>query len=76
MDFREKIKDAEQLKCEQMMDDMYKDVKSYISNSEFSIWFKTFLREQKNLEQSNLKLLVDEKSHENVGMNPPWCYRK
>lgn len=38
-------------------------------------WFKEFLREMKNLEEGWLKKLVEEKSFENSGLNPPFCYR-
>jgi hypothetical protein len=37
-------------------------------------WFREILRDGKNVEQGWLKKLVEEKSFENDGLNPPFCY--
>jgi len=38
-------------------------------------WYKELLRENKNNEQVYLKKLVEEKTYENEGLNPPFCYK-
>lgn len=48
---------------------------SYPIDNEFIIWYKTFLREQKNAEEKRLKELIKEKRFENEGLNSPFYYK-
>ena len=51
------------------------DKLTFNPNDELVIWYKQHLREEKNSNQIWLKKLVEEKTHENQGLNPPYLYR-
>lgn len=44
-------------------------------DDEFVQWIRSFLREQKNDNDSWLKELTLERRYENAGLNPPGCYK-
>lgn len=46
------------------------DRDTYPPLDELVIWLKEFIREEKNSEQRWLKMLVEEKTAENEGLNP------
>ena len=47
----------------------------YKNNIDIPEWFKIHLRECKNIEEVHLKKLIEYKTFENQGLNPPFCYK-
>ncbi len=81
MDFKEMelktlIKNAERrlYDIKKMLEEIHKDKTSFPPQDELVVWFKTHLRDVKNSEQTRLKDLVEERTNENEGLNPPWFY--
>jgi hypothetical protein len=58
----------------QLLESVYKDTE-FDKESDFYIWYIKYLREMKNMEESWLKELIDEKTNYNGGLNPPFCYK-
>lgn len=58
-----------------LIEEVYKDKINFPPDDEFIIWYKNFLRDNKNDEEIWLKKLIKEKTHENEGINPPYCYK-
>lgn len=58
-----------------LLEEVNKDKIHFPANNPFVEWYKTLLRENKNFEQTLLKKLVEEKTFENEGLNPPFCYK-
>jgi hypothetical protein len=56
------------------IESLHKDKETWIPGDEFTVWYKEFLRENKNREESDLKELQIEMTHCKQGMNPPFCY--
>ena len=77
MELKELIKNSEErvLSLKKMLEDVGRDKTNFPPTDEFIEWYKTFLRETKNFEQIRLKDLVEEKTNENQGLNPPFCYK-
>lgn len=77
MELKELIKNTEErvASYKKMLEDVSRDKINFPPTDEFVEWYKSFLREFKNLEQSLLKDLVEEKTNENQGLNPPFCYK-
>jgi hypothetical protein len=57
-----------------LLEEVYKDKITFPLDNDLVNWYKSFLRENKNLEQNLLKQLVKEKTFENEGLNPPFYY--
>jgi len=57
-----------------MLEKLHKDKINFPPDDEFVILYKNLLRENKNSEELWLKRLVEEKTFENSGLNPPFCY--
>lgn len=53
----------------------YKQLLSEFARLDVPDWYKELLRENKNNEQVYLKKLVEERTYENEGLNPPYCYK-
>lgn len=53
---------------------VFKDKAVWNPEDEFTIWYREFLREQKNNEEIDLKELRLELEYLRQGMNPPFCY--
>ena len=60
----------------QLLEEVGRDKEHFPPTDEFVIWFKSHLREEKSRNQSLLKELIEEKTYENEGLNPPYCYKK
>ncbi len=75
-DLKIAIKNSEQrlINFKKLLEEVHRDKDIFPSDDKFVKWFKTFLRENKNEEQENLKRLIKEKTYENQGLNPPYCY--
>lgn len=73
----ELIKNSEErfISYKKLIEDVHKDKINFPPNDEFVIWYKNFLRENKNEEEIWLKKLISEKTNENQGINPPYCYK-
>ncbi len=71
-----KFTDERYMDYKKQLEDVHKDKISFPPESESTIWFKDFLREQKNYEESNLKEKRIEMEYLRAGMNPPYCYPK
>ncbi|MBD3195134.1 MAG: hypothetical protein GF317_08775 [Candidatus Lokiarchaeota archaeon] len=72
MELKELIKNSEQRVKE------YKELLSNVFRNkdiDYPDWYKQLLRENKNREEVWLKELVKEKTYENQGLNPPFCYK-
>ena len=59
-----------------LLEEVSRDKITFPPTSEHTIWFRQHLREFKNEVESTLKELILEKTYENQGMNPPYCYKK
>ena len=59
-----------------LLEEINRNKNIYNPTDEFVIWFKQHLREFKNEVESTLKQLIEEKTYENQGLNPPYCYKK
>ncbi len=59
-----------------MLEEVSRDKIAFPPDDEIVDWYKALLREGKNSEQVRLKNLTDEKTHENQGLNPPFCYEQ
>lgn len=57
-----------------IIEEIYQYKKTWPSNDEFVIWYKNYLREGKNREESKLKELRLEIEHLRQGLNPPSFY--
>jgi len=70
------IKNSEErvVDYKKMLEEVHKDKINFPPNSELTVWYKTFLRENKNSEQLWLKELIEERTYENEGLNPPFYY--
>ena len=73
MELKQLIKNTEErfISYKVLLEDISK-VK--LEPSELLTWYKSLLRDNKNNESSNLKKLVEEKTYENEGLNPPFLY--
>ena len=58
-----------------LLEEISRNKDIYTPDDEFVIWFKQHLREFKNDVESTLKELILEKTYENQGLNPPYCYK-
>ena len=69
MELKELIRNTEEryVSYKKMLDEIFKTPGE-------TEWFKEILRDGRNTEQTLLKKLVEEKSFENDGLNPPFCY--
>ena len=56
------------------IESLHKSKDIWPSDDAFTIWYKEFLREEKNSSESYLKELQIEMTHCKQGMNPPFCY--
>lgn len=56
------------------IESLFKNKNIWPVDDNFTIWYKEFLREEKNLSESHLKELQIEMTHFRQGMNPPFCY--
>lgn len=72
------IKNTEErlISYKKLLEESNRDKKSFPINDELVEWYKSLLREYKNLDQNFLKKLIEEKTYENEGLNPPFCYIK
>tara|TARA_R110000803_G_scaffold44486_3_gene94140 strand:+ start:6121 stop:6360 length:240 start_codon:yes stop_codon:yes gene_type:complete len=57
-----------------ILGEVHSDKVGFPPDHEFVIEYKASLREAKNQEQVYLKELVEERTNENEGLNPPFCY--
>ncbi len=78
MELKLMIKNSEERNdsYKKLLENVYKDKVSFPADDELVIWYKSWLRDNKNSEQGWLKDLVEEKTNHNEGLNPPFCYRK
>lgn len=78
MELKTLIKNAEDRVTDykKMLEDVHKDKINFPQTDDFVNWYKLFLRENKNFEQIWLKELVEERTNEKEGLNPPFCYPK
>lgn len=53
---------------------VFKDKETWPMEDQFTIWYKEFLRENKNKEEVDLKALRLELEYHRQGMNPSFCY--
>lgn len=60
--------------CKNMLEEVSRDKIGFPPEDEIVIWYKANLREKKNYEQICLKILIEEKTYENEGMNSPSMY--
>ena len=76
MELKELISNAEKryIWYKTELENTFKDKVSFPKDDELSEWYKSLLREGKNISESTLKTLVNEKKNENDGLNPPFCY--
>ena len=76
MELKTLIKNTEErIFCyKKLLEDVFKNKINY-STDEFTIWYKTILRENKNFEEFILKSIIEEKTYEKDGLNPPFCYK-
>jgi hypothetical protein len=76
MDLKSLIKNSEDrcVSYKKLLEEFHQKTYMY-ETSEIEDWFKEFLRDGKNFEEGWLKKLIEEKSFENSGLNPPFCYR-
>lgn len=72
----ELIRNGEQrlVSYKKMLGDVGRDKTSFPPGDELVEWYRSMLREVKNMEQGLLKKYIKEKTHENQGLNPPFCY--
>jgi len=57
-----------------MLEEIHKDKINFSPMDEFVVWYKEFLRGNKNLDQLWLKKMIEERTYENEEFNPPFCY--
>lgn len=76
MELKTLIKNAEERVADykKMLEDVHKDKINFPPTYEQIVWYKSLLRENKNSEQIWLKKLIEQKTYENEGLNPPCCY--
>lgn len=76
MTTKELIRNSEQ-RCssyDKMLEDVNRDKISFPKEDVFVHEYKYLLRENKNKEKMWLKMLVNERTNENEGLNPDYCY--
>ena len=78
MELKTLIKNSEERVSDykKMLEDVHKDKINFPSTDESVIWYKSLLREHKNSEQIWSKKLIEERTCENEGLNPPFCYQE
>lgn len=69
-----RVTEERYISYKKMLEDIFKDRNSFPATDEFVIWFKEYLREQKNYEEGKLKELRLEMEHYRSRMNPPYMY--
>lgn len=77
MELKELIKNSEErvASYKVLLEQVGKDKVNFPATDELVEWYKSILRDNKNSEQVRLKLLTEEKTYENQGLNPPYCYK-
>ncbi len=77
MELKELIKNSEERVASYkiLLEQVGKDKVNFPPTDEFVEWYKSVLRDNKNLEQVRLKILTEEKTYENQGLNPFFCYK-
>ena len=63
------------LSYKNLIEDVARNRTIFSPIDEFVIKFKEHIREMKNYEERMLKKYREEKTFENQGLNPPWCYK-
>lgn len=71
------IKNTEEryISYKKMLEDLFKNKAIFDPNESSVSWYKDFLRESKNYEESLLGKLRDEQQNHRQGLNPPFTYR-
>jgi hypothetical protein len=57
-----------------MLEGLFKDKIVFSPEQEVTVWYKAYLREEKNSVDKYLKELREELTNYRQGLNPPYCY--